>query len=72
MGPGGGAPLVKVRLLNLRGDLVADLAAPMLLPDGTFELEIPLSSYAPNDYLIELKPANGADGARVLTALRII
>jgi hypothetical protein len=70
-GPGGSAALVKVRLLNLRGEPVADLQAPTLLPDGTFELEVPLAPYAPNDYLIELKSGDGADAARVLSAIRI-
>ena len=70
-GPGGVAPVVKAKLLNLRGEHVADLAAPSPGPDGTFELEIPLSPYAPNDYLIELRSGDGADAARVLTAIRI-
>lgn len=71
-GPGGAAPVVKARLLNMRGDHVADLAAPTPGPGGAYELEIPLSSYAPNDYLIELRSGEGADAARVLTALRIL
>ena len=70
-GPGGAAPLVKARLLNLRGDFVADLPAPAPGPGGAYELEVPLSSYAPNDYLIELKSGDGPDGARVLAAIRI-
>jgi len=64
--------VVKARLLNMRGDHVADLAAPTPGPGGAYELEIPLSSYAPNDYLIELRSGEGADAARVLTALRIL
>jgi VWFA-related protein len=71
-GPGGGAPLVKARLLNLRGGHVADLAAPIPGPDGTFELEVPLAPYAPNDYLIELHSGEGPDARRVLTAIRIV
>ena len=71
-GPGGAAPLVKARLLNMRGEFVADLPAPAPGPGGTYELEVPLSPYAPNDYLIELKSGEGADGARVLTALRVL
>jgi hypothetical protein len=71
-GPGGAAPLVKTRLLNMRGEFVADLPAASPAADGSYELEIPLSPYPPNDYLIELKSGDGADGARVLTALRIL
>lgn len=71
-GPGGAAPVVKARLLNMRGEPVADLAAPAPGPGGTYELEIPLSPYAPNDYLIELRSGEGPEGARVLTALRIL
>ena len=70
-GPGGAAPLVTARLLNMRGEPVADLPAAVPGPDGTFELDVPLSPYAPNDYLIELRSGDGADAARVLTALRI-
>ncbi|HUF24732.1 MAG TPA: VWA domain-containing protein [Vicinamibacterales bacterium] len=70
-GPGGAAPLVTARLLNMRGEPVADLPAPAPGPEGTFELDVPLSPYAPNDYLIELRSGDEADAARVLTALRI-
>ncbi len=70
-GPGGAAPLVKARLLNMRGEFVADLPAAAPGPDGSFELEVPLSPYAPNDYLIELSAGDGADAVRVLSALRI-
>jgi hypothetical protein len=71
-GPGGAAPVVKARLLNLRGDHVADLPAATPGPDGSYEFELVLSPYAPNDYLIELRAGEGAEGARILTAIRIL
>ena len=70
-GPGGAAPLVKAKLLNLRGEHVADLPAPAPGPEGSYEFELALSPYAPNDYLIELRSGDGADAVRVLTAIRI-
>jgi hypothetical protein len=70
-GPGGAAPVVKAKLLNLRGEFVADLPAPSPGPEGTYEFEVVLSPYAPNDYILELQSGEGPDAARVLTALRI-
>ena len=70
-GPGGIAPVVKARLLNMRGEPVTDLPAATPATGGGYELEIPLSPYAPNDYLIELSSGEGGDAVRVLTALRI-
>ena len=71
-GPGGVTPLVKARMLNMRGEPVTDLPAATPSADGAFEIEIPLSPYAPNDYLIELTSGEGGDAVRVLTALRIL
>lgn len=70
-GPGGVAPLVKGRMLNMRGEPVTDLPAATPSADGGFEIEISLAPYAPNDYLIELSSGEGGDAVRVLTALRI-
>lgn len=71
-GPGGIAPVVKARLLNMRGEPVTDLPAATPAAGGGYELEIPLAPYAPNDYLIELTSGDGGDAVRVLTALRIL
>jgi hypothetical protein len=71
-GPGDVAPLVKARMLNMRGEPVTDLPAAAPSADGAFEIEIPLAPYAPNDYLIELSSGEGGDAIRVLTALRIL
>ncbi len=71
-GPGGVAPLVKGRMLNMRGEPVTDLPAATPSADGAFEIEMPLAPYAPNDYLIELSSGEGGDAVRVLTALRIL
>lgn len=70
-GPAGVAPVVTAKLLNMRGEPVADLPAPVPGANGTFEMEVPLSPYAPNDYLIELRSGEGAEAARILTAIRI-
>jgi VWFA-related protein len=70
-GPGDVAPLVKARMLNMRGEPVTDLPAPAPAAGGGFELEVPLSPYAPNDYLIELSSGEGGDAVRMLTAIRI-
>jgi hypothetical protein len=71
-GPGDVAPLVKARMLNMRGEPVTDLPAATPSADGSYEVEIPLAPYAPNDYLIELSSGEGGDAIRVLTALRIL
>lgn len=70
-GPGGAAPLVKARMLNMRGEPVTDLPAPEPAAGGGYEIDIPLAPYAPNDYLIELSSGEEGDAVRVLTALRI-
>lgn len=72
-GPGGLAPAVAVRLLSRQAqpmtDLVVERPAP---PDRRYQVEVPLSSFPPGEYLIEVS-ASGAEGesVRELVAIRV-
>ena len=68
---GGAAPAVSGRLLNRSGDRMADLTLPSS-PNGYAELDLPLSSLAAGEYLIELnaKSPTGST-AQEIVAFRV-
>ena len=69
----GASPIeVTARLLNRGGESMADL--PLQAPaaaDAPYVLDLPLSSLAPGEYLIELQAAVGDDSTSQLIAMRI-
>jgi hypothetical protein len=70
-GAAGAAPAITMRLLNNRGESMADLPAPTQRTDGTFEAELGLGSLAPADYVIEINARAGDDNAQSLVAVRV-
>jgi hypothetical protein len=64
-------PLLALRLLNDKGEPLADLAAPTALPGGRYEAVVTLGSLPPGDFLIELAASAGDGQARSLLAVRV-
>ncbi len=72
-GPGGAAPTVTTKLLNRQGQPMFDLTAePPSATVHAYQVEVPLASVPPGEYLFEAAAA-GADGksVRQLVGLRI-
>ena len=72
-GPGGVPPTVAVRLLSRQAQPMTDLLVePPARSGRLYEVEVPLSSFPPGEYLIEVS-ASGAEGesVRELVAIRI-
>jgi hypothetical protein len=68
--PGNIVPTVTARLLNRSGDRMADF--PMQIgPGGVAELELPLSSLATGEYLIEVNAKAEAGTAQELLAFKV-
>jgi VWFA-related protein len=68
--PGGVAPAVTARLLNRGGQKMADLPL-QVSPVGAIELELPLSSLAAGDYLIELNAKSDSGTAQEIVAFKV-
>ena len=68
--PGGVTPTVTGRLLNRSGSPMADLPFKAL-GDGTFESELPLSSLAAGEYLIEFNASTESGKAQDTIAFRV-
>ena len=70
-GPGTDIPTVTARLLNRSGDAMQDLQVPIPPASGQVQLDVPLSSLAPGDYLVELKAKGSVGEAKQLIAFRV-
>ncbi len=70
-GPGTDVPTVTARLLNRAGDAMQDLPVPIPPASGLVQLDLPLASLAPGEYLIELKAKGSAGEAKQLVAFRV-
>ena len=70
-GPGTDVPTVTARLLNRSGDPMQDLPVPAPPASGQVQVDLPLSSLAPGEYLVELKAKGGAGEAKQLVAFRV-
>jgi VWFA-related protein len=70
-GPGTDLPTVTARLLNRAGDAMQDLPVPIPPASGQVQLDVPLSSLAPGEYLVELKAKGSAGEAKQLVAFRV-
>lgn len=61
-GPGDSTPTVSAQLLNRGGDAMSELpVSPLAGTDGLFQIDLPLASLSPSDYLIEIL-AKAPDG----------
>jgi VWFA-related protein len=69
-GPGGTAPAVTGKLLNRAGSTMSNLAFQRAA-DGPFEIELPLSSLAAGEYLIELTAKSESGTAQETIAFRV-
>jgi VWFA-related protein len=70
-GPGTDIPAVSAKLLNRAGDSMQDLPVAPPPASGQVQLDVPLSSLAPGEYLIELKAKGTAGEAKQLVAFRV-
>jgi hypothetical protein len=69
--PGGATPPITARLLNRGGNSMADLPVQQR-PGQPSEIELPLSSLAAGEYLIELNAkSDGGSTAQELIAFRV-
>jgi VWFA-related protein len=68
--PGGAAPTMTARLLNRGGGKMADLPV-QAGQSGAGDVELPLSSLAAGDYLIELNAKTEAGSAQELIAFKV-
>ena len=71
-GPGATAPALNVHILNRAGQPMSELTAAPAAKPGEQQIELPVSSLAPGEYLIEIKA--GGDGAEVkeLVGFRLV
>jgi VWFA-related protein len=69
-GPGGTAPVVTGKLLNRAGTTMSELPF-QLASDGLFETDLPLSSLAAGEYLIEFNATSESGTAQETIAFRV-
>ncbi|MGE5246516.1 MAG: VWA domain-containing protein [Betaproteobacteria bacterium] len=69
-GPGGQAPTLTARLLNRAGQPMSDLPVAPLPATSEQQVDLPLASLPPGEYLVEVK-AGGDSGARQLVGFRV-
>jgi hypothetical protein len=70
-GPGGATPTLSVHLLNRGGQPMAELPAGPSPRPGEQQIEVPLSSLAPGEYVIEIKATGESGEATEFVAFRI-
>lgn len=68
--PGGNVPAITARLLNRSGDPMSEFPVQMK-EGGLAELELPMSSLATGDYLIEINARSGSGAAQEIIAFRV-
>jgi hypothetical protein len=69
--PGGASPSVTARLLNRAGQAMSDLVVKQVA-GGPAEIDLPLSSLAAGEYLVELNAkSEGGSSAQELIAFRV-
>lgn len=67
--PGNATPTITAQLLNRTGQKMADL--PVKADGAAADLELPLSSLAPGDYLIQLSAKTESGSAQELVAFKV-
>jgi VWFA-related protein len=70
-GPAGTTPAVTMRLLNSLGTSIATLPPPSSTGPHAYESTLPLGSFPPGDYLIEIGADAGGSTASKLLAIRV-
>jgi VWFA-related protein len=70
-GPGTEVPGVTARLLNRAGTAMQDLPVTLAQDTGQVQLDLPLASIAPGEYLIDLRAKGAAGEAKQLIAFKV-
>jgi hypothetical protein len=68
--PAGETPLVKIELLNARGDVLRPLEAPPLA-NGKLRMPLPVSSLANGTYLLKVTASAGEQTGEQWVAFRV-
>ncbi|MBI2834878.1 MAG: VWA domain-containing protein [Acidobacteria bacterium] len=69
--PGEASPTTSAQLLNRSGNSMAQLPVGAGAA-GTYQIDLPLASLPPGEYLVELKVASAGSEAKELVAFRVI
>ncbi|OLC49083.1 MAG: hypothetical protein AUH43_08370 [Acidobacteria bacterium 13_1_40CM_65_14] len=70
-GPGGTTPALSVHILNRAGQAMTELtAAPFTTPNQQ-QIELPLASLPPGEYILEIKAAGEGGDAKELVGFRV-
>jgi VWFA-related protein len=71
--PGTAAPEVTVRLLNRGGQKMVDLEAQAPAdPAQPYQIDLPLASFSPSEYVIEIKAKGVSGEAAELVAIKVV
>ena len=71
-GPGGTMPALSVHILNRAGQAMIELtAAPFASTPNQLQIELPLSSLPPGEYILEIKAGGEGGEARELVGFRV-
>ncbi len=68
----GGTPNVAAKLLNRAGQSMLDVPVSTQAAGATHQIDLPLASMAPGEYLIEIKASSEAGEAKQLVAFRLV
>jgi len=70
-GPGGTTPALKVHVLNRAGNTMNELQATPSPKAGEQQIELPLASFPPGEYVIEIKAGDQDGDAKELLGFRV-
>jgi hypothetical protein len=67
-----GTPEVSAKLLNRAGQAMVDVPVSTQATGSTHQIDLPLASMAPAEYLVEINAKGEAGNARQLIAFRLV
>jgi hypothetical protein len=71
-GPGATTPALAVHLLNRTGQSMIEVPVAPSGKPGEQQIDLPLASLAPGEYVIEIKAAGDGDDAKELVGFRVV
>jgi hypothetical protein len=70
-GPGGTTPPLSVHLLNRAGQQMSELTVSPAVTPGEHQIDLPIASLAPGEYLVEIKASGEGGEAKELLGFRV-